>query len=180
MLSETGGVDPPLDHTMALPFSSLCELWEQLCCLEMKDTAAVVRQWFERHALNISRQGRGGLALLSCLFPHKRPDRIYGLREKKLTGITVKAWGYRIEIASTLPLPCPLQSQHSVTGRSGSDIGPCCFYLHLFLSRDSQQIQSEARQPKPGADEHLQADERLGGQMDDSPAAQRFRSCAFS
>jgi hypothetical protein len=30
---------------------------------------------------------------MSSLFPHKRPDRVYSLREKKLTGITVKAWG---------------------------------------------------------------------------------------
>ena len=81
-------------ETMPLPFSAVCQLWERLSCArKTKDAEAAVQEWFRRHALDITRQGPGGLALLSCLFPHKRPDRVYGLREKKLTSITVKAWG---------------------------------------------------------------------------------------
>ena len=82
---------------MTLPFAAVCELWERLSCArKTKDADAAVREWFERHGPNIARQRPGGLALLSCLFPHKRPDRVYGLREKKLTGITVKAWSLGI------------------------------------------------------------------------------------
>ena len=82
---------------MTLPFVAVCELWERLSCArKTKDAEAAVREWFERHGPNITRQGPGGLALLSCLFPHKRPDRVYGLREKKLTGIKMKAWGLGI------------------------------------------------------------------------------------
>jgi DNA ligase-4 len=79
---------------MSLPFSALCELWEQLSSTrKTNNSAALVREWFERQAPNIIQQGRSALALLSCLFPHRRPDRVYGLRERRLTDITVRAWG---------------------------------------------------------------------------------------
>ena len=89
---------PPFrfNESMILPFAAVCELWEQLSCArKTKYAEAAVLEWFERHGPSIPRQRPGGLAVLSCLFPHKRPDRVYGLREKKLTGITVKAWGLR-------------------------------------------------------------------------------------
>jgi hypothetical protein len=79
---------------MSLPFSALCELWEQLSSTrKINNSDAFIRVWFERQAPNIIQQGRSAVALLSCLFPHRRPDRVYGLRERKLTDITVRAWG---------------------------------------------------------------------------------------
>ena len=82
---------------MTLSFTAVYELWEQLSCARKTKYAEVaVREWFERHEPSIPWQRPGGLALLSCLFLHKRPDRVYGLREKKLIGITVKAWGLGI------------------------------------------------------------------------------------
>jgi hypothetical protein len=47
---------------------------------------------FQRHSLDTRQHGLSALALLSCLFPYKRPDRVYGLREKKLISIIAYAW----------------------------------------------------------------------------------------
>lgn len=43
---------------------------------------------------DILRKGSGALALLSCLFPEKWADRVYGLREGKLEGIVVNGLGH--------------------------------------------------------------------------------------
>jgi hypothetical protein len=79
---------------MVLLFITLCKLWEQLSqASHTKHHDGLVQQWFQQHSPDICRHGPGALAVLSCLFPHKRPDRVYGLREKKLISIIVQAWG---------------------------------------------------------------------------------------
>lgn len=36
----------------------------------------IVREWFSCHDNDVPRQGKAAVALLSCLFPHKRADRV--------------------------------------------------------------------------------------------------------
>ena len=79
---------------MALHFRCICDLFEQLSPSRKPDERdRIIQLWFHRHNPQILRQGSGALALLSCLFPEKRADRVYGLREVKLEGIIVKAAG---------------------------------------------------------------------------------------
>ena len=79
---------------MALHFLRICDLFEQLSPSKKPDERdRVIQSWFQQHNPAILRQGPGALALLSCLFPDKRADRVYGLREVKLEGIVVKAAG---------------------------------------------------------------------------------------
>ena len=78
---------------MSLPFSALYELWETLGVWNAQDRDGIVRLWFEEHAQYIRHRGPSALALLSCLFPEKRADRVYGLREKKLTRLVMDVWG---------------------------------------------------------------------------------------
>ncbi len=60
---------------MRVPFPGLCELWETLIAQTAQGKSGLIRRWFKRHATDILRQGPSALALLSCLFPEKRPDR---------------------------------------------------------------------------------------------------------
>lgn len=78
---------------MSFRFSTLCLLWEQLSLLGTADKAeAVVEQWFDQHVTPFDRREHA-LTLLSCLLPGRRYDRVYGLGEKQITAIVVKAWG---------------------------------------------------------------------------------------
>ena len=81
---------------MSLPFSALCELWEKLGNRNAQGRDDLLRLWFEKHTQYIQHRGPSALALLSCLFPEKRPDRVYGLRGKKLTRLVVDVWGVGI------------------------------------------------------------------------------------
>ena len=77
---------------MPLQFLRIYELFEQLSSSRKPHKHnKVTETWFQQHGSDIPRQGSGALALLSCLFPEKRPDRVYGLREGRLEGIVVKA-----------------------------------------------------------------------------------------
>ncbi|KAK5042844.1 hypothetical protein LTR84_012805 [Exophiala bonariae] len=79
---------------MALNFLHICDLFEQLSRSQKSDDRdRVIDSWCQQHNPAIVRHGVGALGLLSCLFPEKRPDRVYGLREVKLEGIIVKAAG---------------------------------------------------------------------------------------
>ncbi|KAK5069417.1 hypothetical protein LTR51_008667 [Lithohypha guttulata] len=51
-----------------------------------------MKRWFELHVSSIEHRGHA-LALLSCLLPYKRRDRVYGRGEKQLTAIVARAWG---------------------------------------------------------------------------------------
>ncbi|KAK5936458.1 hypothetical protein PMZ80_011302 [Knufia obscura] len=78
---------------MALPFSTICLLWEQLSSPDgVSEADQIMQQWFEQHVSSLKQEDHA-LALLSCLLPCKRYDRIYGLGEKQITAIVVRAWG---------------------------------------------------------------------------------------
>ncbi|KAH8800812.1 hypothetical protein F5884DRAFT_890523 [Xylogone sp. PMI_703] len=85
---------------MPFPFSSLCELLNRLDENRTKslsaskifdfDTKTVVN-WFSKHKGIIPRQGPEAFAFLSCLFPERRPDRVFGLRIAQLERIIQRA-----------------------------------------------------------------------------------------
>jgi DNA ligase 4 len=86
---------------MAFPFRLLCDLLNKLdhnraykstttVQIQRLNTQTVVA-WFNMHDLIILRNGPGAVAFLSCLFPERRPDRVFNLQEKKLESIIQQA-----------------------------------------------------------------------------------------
>jgi DNA ligase 4 len=47
--------------------------------------------WFNKHDQIIPRKGPEAVAFLSCLFPERRPDRVFNLQEKRLEAIIQQA-----------------------------------------------------------------------------------------
>lgn len=81
---------------MSLYFSDVCELFDTLDRIRtkpLKDNVSAVRTWFDKHKSKIPRQGLEAVAFLSCLFPERRADRVYGLQERRLEGILKGALG---------------------------------------------------------------------------------------
>ena len=82
---------------MGFKFSYVCDLLSQLESnrIPKATTAAkridpdflTVTNWFNRHSKHIHDGKTDRLALLSCVFPQKRPDRVYGLREYSLANV---------------------------------------------------------------------------------------------
>lgn len=80
---------------MSLLFQTVCALWQHLVTEPDEEGRwGAAKGWFERQATDLMSNHSGMLALLSCLFPDRRPDRVYGLREKRLTEIAIRAWGF--------------------------------------------------------------------------------------
>ncbi|KAK5219359.1 hypothetical protein LTR47_011506 [Exophiala xenobiotica] len=76
---------------MSLQFLNICQLFEQLSSLrDLESRESSVHQWFEQHQNHIRRRGPPALALLSCLFPEKRADRVYALRTQQLEHMVTK------------------------------------------------------------------------------------------
>jgi hypothetical protein len=80
---------PHLPINMPFPFSSLCELLNELDKNRTKSSAVgkildlnakTVVSWFNKHNGMIPRRGTEAVAFLSCLFPERRPDRVFNLR----------------------------------------------------------------------------------------------------
>jgi len=60
-----------------MSFSDVCQLFEELASLSVNQAVKrenVVRRWFRQHESNFPGRGPAGLALMSCLFPEKRPE----------------------------------------------------------------------------------------------------------
>ena len=85
---------------MPFPFRWLCELLDQLESNSSKSPsidktreldAHTVLSWFNKHNEAIPRQGPEAVAFLSCLFPERRPDRVFGLPTRQLEGIIQRA-----------------------------------------------------------------------------------------
>ncbi|KAK5956428.1 hypothetical protein OHC33_003005 [Knufia fluminis] len=74
-----------------LLFSDICDPLEQLSSFPSAyQTEAITKEWFGRHVdrLQLSTES---LALLSCVMPARRYDRVYGLGEKRIARIAAKA-----------------------------------------------------------------------------------------
>jgi DNA ligase 4 len=86
---------------MAFLFRLLCDLLNELDYNRVyKSTTTVqiqrlnvqtVVSWFNKHDLIIPRKGPEAVAFLSCLFPERRPDRVFNLQEKRLESIIQQA-----------------------------------------------------------------------------------------
>ncbi|PGH07057.1 hypothetical protein AJ80_08070 [Polytolypa hystricis UAMH7299] len=85
---------------MGFKFSHVCDLLSRLednRCLKAASFARsqnpdfpTVKGWFNQHQKRIHGGETDRLALLSCLFPEKRPDRVFGLREPSLVKIVAR------------------------------------------------------------------------------------------
>lgn len=89
-----------ISHKMPFPYSLLCRLLNELeqnreRCTSRSNVVSpetqIDRTWFDLHGLLIPRKGREAVAFLSCLFPHRRPDRVFELRERRLESIIGRA-----------------------------------------------------------------------------------------
>jgi DNA ligase 4 len=80
---------------MLFPFTHLCDLLENLEKHSTHDPPfppktlsqlyrTEIEQWFDVHRTHAD---ESGLVLLTALFPERRTDRVYGIREKSLTKI---------------------------------------------------------------------------------------------
>src|SRR5579871_6221972 len=82
---------------MPFPFSSLCELLNRLDQNSTKPSrtgdlnAKTVVSWFSKHNQIFPRRGPEAVAFLSCLFPERRPDRVFGLQVRQLEKIIQRA-----------------------------------------------------------------------------------------
>jgi DNA ligase 4 len=84
---------------MPFPFRLLCDLLNELDqnranksmkAIQRLNTRTVVA-WFSKHDRIIPRKGPEAVAFLSCLFPERRPDRVFNLQEKRLEMIIQQA-----------------------------------------------------------------------------------------
>ncbi|KAK0710403.1 hypothetical protein B0T21DRAFT_415962 [Apiosordaria backusii] len=85
---------------MPFPFRWLCDLLNQLESNSVRSSsidkireldARTVVSWFNKHDEAIPRRGQEAVAFLSCLFPERRPDRVFGLSTRQLERIIQRA-----------------------------------------------------------------------------------------
>lgn len=85
---------------MPFPFHLLCDLLSELERNHTKSSSLIKAQeldartlagWFDKHDEAILRWGPEAVAFLSCLFPERRPDRVFGLSRRQLQGIIQRA-----------------------------------------------------------------------------------------
>ncbi|KAJ5398197.1 hypothetical protein N7509_006310 [Penicillium cosmopolitanum] len=80
---------------MGFKFTFLCDLLSDLEDGRIAKAASgtdlsdfrTVRRWFASYDHHINDDGTDRLALLSCMFPEKRTDRVFWLRETSLSGV---------------------------------------------------------------------------------------------
>ena len=124
---------------MGFKFTYLCDLLAQLESARVAKVASsanridpdvsVVTQWFDRHQKQIHDGRTDRLALLSCLFPERRPDRVYGLQEPSLVKV----------IGRCLLLGASRKQQLDQWRQSGgADLGQC-------VENVVQQAESDVR-----------------------------------
>ncbi|KFA54356.1 hypothetical protein S40293_10070 [Stachybotrys chartarum IBT 40293] len=84
---------------MSFPFTLLCDLLNRLETIPKSSSvdriqeiqARTVVSWFYKHDEAIPRRGSEAIAFLSCLFPERRPDRVFGLSAMQLEKIIEQA-----------------------------------------------------------------------------------------
>ncbi|KKZ61208.1 DNA ligase (ATP) [[Emmonsia] crescens] len=82
---------------MGFKFSYVCDLFTSLetnlipkaatASRNRNPDVATIVNWFSQHGKQIHGRETDRLALLSCLFPERRPERVYGLKEPSLVKV---------------------------------------------------------------------------------------------
>ncbi|KAJ5089057.1 hypothetical protein N7532_007741 [Penicillium argentinense] len=109
---------------MGFKFSFLCDLLSSLEENRITKTASkpdqpnlqTIRQWFARHDRHINHEDTNRLALLSCMFPEKRTDRVFWLQATSLARVIGRCLGLGSSRLSEL-------DQWRESG--GPDLGKC-------------------------------------------------------
>jgi len=78
---------------MGFPFGNVCDLLDDLEKGKGRASAVAIQKWFKAHQGAFRNPRFDGCALLSTLLPEKRPDRVYGIQEARLTRIFGRAQG---------------------------------------------------------------------------------------
>src|SRR5439155_23131470 len=88
---------------MPFEFRIFCDLLNNLSRAQTKtsptapeitdSSTRIINAWFDKHDSIIPRHGSEAVAFLSCMFPERRADRVYNLREAKLEAIIQRALG---------------------------------------------------------------------------------------
>ena len=135
---------------MSFKFRWLCELMEALQKNRKRKATAAARTvnpdtqtvvgWFNKHNLSIARHGTSAVAFLSCLFPERRPDRVYCLQEKRLALVIGRCLGLDHSRGRVRDLNCWRE-------RDGADFA-CCV--------ESVMAQTEFDEPMPGQEVTLE------------------------
>ena len=85
---------------MPIPFNSVFDLLNKLEKNRTKSwsngkiqdlDARTIAAWFNKYNDIIPRRGPQAVAFLSCLFPERRPDRVFGLQVRRLETIIQRA-----------------------------------------------------------------------------------------
>ena len=85
---------------MQFEFQIFCDLLNNLSRAQTRASSTApeiadssTNTWFDKHDSIIPRHGSEAVAFLSCMFPERRADRVYSLREAKLEAIIQRALG---------------------------------------------------------------------------------------
>lgn len=98
--AQADNLPPEIYLRMSVPFDLFCALLERLERNTTRSSnidriserdANTISAWFNEHDALIPRRGPEAVAFLSCLFPELRPDRVFGLQERRLQGIIQRA-----------------------------------------------------------------------------------------
>ena len=118
----------------SLEFSLVCQLLENLSCSTSQHLSETgIQAWFQQHGAAIDRKGPGGLALLSCLLPEKRADRVYGLSRARLEEIVAQSQGFghsrlyelrRLQDGDGLDLASAIEQSLAVTDDPTTPVRP--------------------------------------------------------
>jgi DNA ligase-4 len=150
---------------MAFKFRWLCDLLQKLEQNRVSKASAasrtvnpdnqVIITWFNKHHVQIPRHGSDAIAFLSCLFPERRPDRVYNLQRKRLASTFGRSLGLGTGRMKEL---------NSWQERDGSDFPQCL---------EATMAQAEFGEPAPGQELTL---EDLDQALDELAARSPFSS----
>jgi DNA ligase-4 len=153
---------------MAFKFRWLCDLLQTLehNRLNKASTAArtvnpdtqIIVTWFNKHNAQIPRSGEPAIAFLSCMFPERRPDRVYSLQRRRLASTFGRSLGLGTGRMKEL---------NSWQGRDGADFPQ---------SLETVMAQAEFYEPLPGQEVTL---EELDEALDELAAWSPFSSPAI-
>jgi len=151
---------------MPFRFAYLCDLLSSLEALRTRDPPFLparlkdecrktIEQWFRCHRARIDSSTTDCVALLSALFPERRTDRVYRLKEPSL----VRILGRCLSLGSTRA-----RELNGWRERGGGDLGDCV-----------ERVQRQAEMPVPRSGDEVSV-EQVDGALARIAAKCRFSS----